>query len=110
MPRKTIGTESDRADAATAATPPGEDDPTEEKAQPVHKIRIRNVTGAIWQNARQDGTPFFTFTATRSYPVVSRKLALSTGPVALHCRVGHCCKLWLHSLSACDEQGVMACG
>lgn len=39
----------------------------EEKAQPLHKIRIRNVTGAIWQNARQDGTAYLTFTVSRSY-------------------------------------------
>jgi hypothetical protein len=32
------------------------------------------------------------------YAVVSRKLAPSTGPVALHCRVDHCCKLWLPGL------------
>lgn len=39
----------------------------EEKSQPVHKIRIRNVSGAIWSNARQDGTTYLTFTVSRSY-------------------------------------------
>ena len=38
-----------------------------EKAQPVHKIRIRNCTGAIWSNSRQDGTTYLTFTVSRSY-------------------------------------------
>ena len=39
----------------------------EERAQPVHRIRIRNCSGAIWSNARNDGTTYLTFTVSRSY-------------------------------------------
>jgi hypothetical protein len=41
--------------------------PPAEKAQPVHAIRLRNVRAAIWQNARADGTPWYTVTYSRSY-------------------------------------------
>ncbi len=49
------------SDAATTTSP------GEEKTQPVHKIRIRHVTGAIWENARQDGSKYYNFTLSRSY-------------------------------------------
>ncbi len=65
MTRKT--TEAAPVQPTPATTSTGEDAYGEEKAQPVHKIRIRNVTGAIWQNARQDGSTYYTFTASRSY-------------------------------------------
>jgi len=57
------------AAATEVADQPQTDDYTggEEKSQPVHKIRIRNVSGAIWQNARQDGTTYLTFTVSRTY-------------------------------------------
>ena len=67
MTRKTTDATPVQPAPATTATTPGEDAYGEEKTQPVHKIRIRNVTGAIWQNARQDGTTYYTFTASRSY-------------------------------------------
>ena len=45
-----------------AATPPSED----EKVQPVHAIRLKNVRAAVWVNER-DGAQFFNVTFSRSY-------------------------------------------
>jgi hypothetical protein len=39
----------------------------EEKTQPVHSIRMRNVRAAIWQNARDDGSVWYATTVSRSY-------------------------------------------
>jgi hypothetical protein len=39
----------------------------EEKTQPVHTIRMRNVRAAIWQNARDDGSVWYATTISRSY-------------------------------------------
>src|SRR5262249_19125672 len=47
--------------------PPGEHRVNGEKTQPVHRIRIRHVTGAIWQNERQNGSTYYNFTLSRSY-------------------------------------------
>jgi hypothetical protein len=58
------------AEASVATEPPPNGDETtgaEERTQPVHRIRIRNVSGAIWQNSRQDGTTYLTFTVSRTY-------------------------------------------
>ena len=41
--------------------------PPTEKAQPVHTIRMRNIRAAVWQNARPDGTPWYSTTFSRSY-------------------------------------------
>jgi hypothetical protein len=58
------------SEAAGTATAAHDDQPggvPPEKTQPVHKIRIRHVTGAIWENARQDGSKYYNFTLSRSY-------------------------------------------
>ena len=39
----------------------------EEKTQPVHTVRMRNVRAAIWENARPDGTVWYSSTFSRSY-------------------------------------------
>jgi hypothetical protein len=41
--------------------------PPTERTQPIHTIRLRNVRAAIWQNARADGTPWYTVTYSRNY-------------------------------------------
>ena len=58
------------ADRAAAVDTPNGDTATsqsgEEKRQPFHKIRYRNITAAIWQNAGERGT-WFSVTFSRSY-------------------------------------------
>jgi hypothetical protein len=62
------------ASAATAAAPPvdnpqGDSAATsngEEKRQPFHRIRMRNVSAAIWQNRSERG-PWYSVTFSRSY-------------------------------------------
>jgi hypothetical protein len=44
-----------------------ESDNGEEKTQPAHQIRIRNVRAAIWQNVRDDGSVWYATTVSRSY-------------------------------------------
>ena len=39
----------------------------EEKTQPAQVVRIRNVRAAIWQNARPDGSTWYSTTFSRSY-------------------------------------------
>src|SRR4051794_9975660 len=53
-------------DAAPPLEPLRHGAPPTEKAQPVHTIRLRNVRAAIWQNARADGTSWYTVTYSRS--------------------------------------------
>jgi hypothetical protein len=56
--------------AVVVDNPSGESPATEtgeERVQPVHQIRIRNVRAAIWQNARADGTTWYAVTVSRSY-------------------------------------------
>lgn len=38
----------------------------EERRQPIHKIRMRNITAAIWQNQSERG-PWYSVTISRSY-------------------------------------------
>jgi hypothetical protein len=55
-------------DAATDS-PPGDaaaSQAVEEKQQPVHAVRLRNVRAAIWLN-RNDGGTYYTVTFSRSY-------------------------------------------
>ena len=51
----------DSPNGDTAASQTGE-----EKRQPFHRIRYRNITAAIWQNAGERGT-WFSVTFSRSY-------------------------------------------
>lgn len=54
---------------ATEPESPGAVDavlPEEEKVQPVHAIRLKNVRGAIWSNRTESGT-FLNVTFSRSY-------------------------------------------
>lgn len=57
-------------DGGTAAdTPKGEAveaSEVEEKQQPVHAVRLRNVRAAVWANRNDAGT-YFTVTFSRSY-------------------------------------------
>jgi hypothetical protein len=57
-------------DGGTAAdTPKGEaveTPPAEEKQQPAHAVRLRNVRAAVWAN-RNDGGTYYTVTFSRSY-------------------------------------------
>jgi hypothetical protein len=39
----------------------------DEKTQPVHKLRMRNVRAAIWENARPNGTVWYSAAFSRSY-------------------------------------------
>jgi hypothetical protein len=39
----------------------------EEKTPPAHTVRIRNVRAAIWENARPDGTVWYSSTFSRTY-------------------------------------------
>jgi hypothetical protein len=56
------------ADAATDK--PQSDDAgnqaVEEKQQPVHAVRLRNVRAAVWANRNENGT-YYTVTFSRSY-------------------------------------------
>lgn len=57
-------------DAAVVDNPSGQtsdDIPIEEKNQPAHSIRIRNVRAAIWANARPDNSVWYSVTFSRSY-------------------------------------------
>ena len=63
--KKTLGEPNGVADPPLEPLRP--EVPPTEKAQPVHTIRLRNVRAAIWQNARADGTPWYTVTYSRSY-------------------------------------------
>jgi hypothetical protein len=40
--------------------------PAEEKQQPVHAVRLRNVRAAVWANRNEGGT-YYTVTLSRSY-------------------------------------------
>ena len=46
---------------------PAADESTEEKVQPAHVVKIRNVRIAIWANSRQDGSTWFSCSPSRSY-------------------------------------------
>lgn len=58
-------------DATTVVdSPNGETHETsgpEEKNQPAHVVRIRNVRAAVWANARPDGSVWYSTTFSRSY-------------------------------------------
>lgn len=53
-----------------AATPQQQDPPPREsgddKQRPVHKVRLRSVTAAVWQN-QSDRGPWYSVTVSRSY-------------------------------------------
>jgi hypothetical protein len=56
--------------SAVVDNPTGDSTETEngeEKTQPVHKYRARNVCAAIWKNVREDGTVWYAVTVSRSY-------------------------------------------
>jgi hypothetical protein len=38
-----------------------------EKTPPAHKFQLRNVRAAVWENARPDGTVWYSTTFSRSY-------------------------------------------
>jgi len=68
--RKKNGDGEGEGPAAVVDNPNGtvpEDNTGEEKRQPFHRIRMRSVTGAIWQNRSQEGNTWFSVTLTRSY-------------------------------------------
>lgn len=51
--------------AAPQPEPPAQE-AGEEKRQPVHRIRLRTVTAAVWQNQSERG-PWYSVTVSRSY-------------------------------------------
>jgi hypothetical protein len=103
-----------RDDGATRAgvvdSPAGhspETDDGEEKTQPVHTIRMRNVRAAIWQNARDDGTVWYATTISRSYRAEDGSWHTSesfTGPdLLIRAEVSRQAFLWI--VAASQGQG-----
>jgi hypothetical protein len=58
--------ESPAGTAAEAAPPGTVAPPSEERNQPVHAIRLRNVRAAIWANTLDSGV-YYNVTLSRSY-------------------------------------------